>query len=92
MDVLENARNRLAEIVGMEFEASTAEEINERIKILASLIKELRTIKKELSYEMKLVRASYKESIAQVASKNHLVSGFLFGRSTPGKIRAENKR
>lgn len=92
MDVLESARSRLAEIAKQEFIAHTPEETKERVKQLNLLIKEIRGIKKELTHQVKLIRADYKGSMAKVASDNHLLSGLIFGRSMPGKIRADNKR
>jgi uncharacterized SAM-dependent methyltransferase len=92
MDTFDICKKRLIEIGNTSFEADSELEVKEGIKLCNSLIREIRTIKSDLNLEIKSIRNRYSQENSKIASKNYSLTGLIFGRSTPGRLRADNKR
>lgn len=92
MDLLNSLKKRLLEIGQIQFPADNKEDVESSLAEFKVLLKELRNMKLEINREIKAIRYDYKIEYDRISNSNHFIAGWLFGRSTPGKIRAERKR
>ncbi|MBK9256580.1 MAG: SHOCT domain-containing protein [Saprospiraceae bacterium] len=92
MDTFEKVKSRLKELSTIRYEATNYEESVELLQFSKTTISELKSMKQTLIQEVKGIRNQYKEAKANASNKSHFISGLIFGRSTSGKLRAENKR